>query len=105
MGSVPGLPLLVVLQNPGGFGSQTRFPLAPSDAGQYARHPGTIAIVQNTPFCMLLSLDKKLFTPQLIFDEAGNGCTRRPPSTGGPFNPRNIVVIIVESLGRRQLVV
>lgn len=100
------LPLLIVLGIRSGLGPKQDFPLAPSDAGQYARHPNDIAIVQNTPFCMLLSLDKKLFTPQHYFDEKELEMVYSPvhrPQATEPFNPRNIVLIIVESLGRETL--
>ena len=79
------------------------FPLAPSDAGQYVENPGDIVLVQNTPFTMMMSLNKPVYTRVTYYDsltlERIYPVIKLPQDTA-QFMPCNIVLIVVESLGR-----
>lgn len=90
----------------GGFPPKQDFPLSPSDAGQYVQNPGDIVLVQNTPFTMMMSLDKPVFPKQTYFDsstvELEYSLLKIPKDTSA-FKPLNIVLIIVESLGREPV--
>ncbi len=82
------------------------FPLSPSDAGQYVENPGDIVLVQNTPFTMMMSLDKPVFPKQAYFDSATLELEyplAKTPKDMATFKPLNVVLIIVESLGRETV--
>lgn len=82
------------------------FPLSPSDAGQYVENPGDIVLVQNTPFTMMMSLDKPKYAKQHYFkaDALENEYSLlNSPDDSVAFNPLNIVVIMVEGLGREPV--
>jgi Sulfatase len=97
---------LSVLGMRGGLPPKQDFPLSPSDAGQYVQHPGDIALVQNTPFTMMMSLDKPVFPKLTYFDSATLELAYpllKTPQDTTVFNPLNVVLIIVESLGREPV--
>lgn len=82
------------------------FPLVPSDAGQYTVHPNDIAIVQNTPFCMLRTSRMQVYKKQNYFSEQELESIYFPihrPDSVGEFKKMNVVVIIVESLCKEAL--
>lgn len=82
------------------------FPLSPSDAGQYVDNPGDIVLVQNTPFTMMMSLDKPIFTKQSYFDTDAlelEYSLLKTPTDSAIFKPLNIVLVLVESLGREPV--
>ncbi len=82
------------------------FPLAPSDAGQYTIHPNDVAIVQNTPFCMLRTAQNTAYKRQNYFQEEELNVIYSPihlPDSVREFKKMNVVVIIVESLGKETL--
>jgi len=77
-------------------------PLSPSDAGQYVENPGDIVLVQNTPFTMMMSLDKPVYPKQTYFDSLKvelEYSLLKTPKDSAEFKPLNIVLIMVESLG------
>jgi phosphoglycerol transferase MdoB-like AlkP superfamily enzyme len=87
----------------GGLPPKQDFPLNPSDAGQYVEHPNDIAIVLNTPFTMLLSMDKPAYPVKQYFkSEEELSKVYNPihvPDSMAITRPINIVIIMVESLG------
>jgi phosphoglycerol transferase MdoB-like AlkP superfamily enzyme len=100
------VPVLMIIGIRSGLPPKQDFPLVPSDAGQYVKRPNDIAIVQNTPFCMMVTLTKTKFVKQHYFDDATLDSLYSPihnPDPGLQFNPKNVVVIIVESLGKETL--
>lgn len=100
------VPLLIVLGIRSGLPPKQDFPLVPSDAGQYARHPNDIAIVQNTAFCMLRTSHKPVFKKQHYFDEATLETIYSPlhnPTPDSNFVAKNVIIIIVESFGKETI--
>jgi len=91
----------------GGLPPKQDFPLNPSDAGQYVKRPNDIAIVLNTAFTMLLSSDKPSFPKQNYFEtEAELESVYTPVHQGDTTRVKrqlNVVVIMVESLGREPI--
>ena len=97
---------LMVIGLRSGLPPKQLFPLVPSDAGQYVRHPIDAAIVQNTPFCMLRTSRKPVFKRVDYFSETELNSIYNPvhqPDTARTFNKMNVVVLIVESLSRESL--
>jgi phosphoglycerol transferase MdoB-like AlkP superfamily enzyme len=98
---------LTVIGVRGGLPPKQDFPLNPSDAGQYVEHPNDIAIVLNTPFTMLLSMDKPAYPVRQYFKseeelEAVYSPVHQPDTTRIKHNV-NVFIIMVESLGRETL--
>ncbi len=97
---------LSILGMRSGLPPKQDFPLAPSDAGQYVENPGDIVLVQNTPFTMMMSLDKPVFLKQSYFDSTTlelNYPLIKTPTDTAKFKALNVVLIIVESLGRETV--
>ena len=97
---------LTVIGLRSGLPPKQDFPLVPSDAGQYTVHPNDIAIVQNTAFCMLLTSGKPVYKKQDYFPEvdlASNYSPVHRPDSVREFKKMNVVLIIVESLGKETL--
>ena len=91
----------------GGLPPKQDFPLYPSDAGQYVEHPEDIGLVLNTPFNMIMTIDKKkllrktYFTNQAELDSIYSPIHH--PVAGRPVKKRNVFIIMVESLGREPI--
>lgn len=91
----------------GGLPPKQDFPLYPSDAGQYVEHPDDIGLVLNTPFNMIMTIDKKelrkktYFTNQAELDSLYTPIHR--PDGSKQFRKRNVFIIMVESLGRESI--
>jgi phosphoglycerol transferase MdoB-like AlkP superfamily enzyme len=87
----------------GGFGVYTR-PVTLSNANKYVNRGTETAIVLNTPFCLIRTIDKKVFKNPHYFDtEAGMTALFSPlhhPAPEGEFKPLNVVVVIWESFGK-----
>lgn len=97
---------LVVIGLRSGLPPKQDFPLVPSDAGQYTVHPNDIAIVQNTPFCMLRTSRMQVYKRQNYFSEQELELIYSPihrPDSVREFKKMNVVVIIVESLCKEAL--
>lgn len=86
----------------GGFTHAVR-PITISNANQYVNHPTEAAIVLNTPFSIIRTIGKKAFEIPAYFDteeslqEIYN--PEHQPTDSLAFTPRNVVVLICESLG------
>jgi len=87
----------------GGFGKYTR-PITISDANKYADNGTETAIVLNTPFCLLRTINKSVFKNPEYFDSAATMTALYSPlhypQPQGEFKPLNVVVIIWESFGK-----
>ena len=97
---------LIIIGLRSGLPPKQDFPLVPSDAGQYTIHPNDVAIVQNTPFCMIRISRKPVFKKQEYFSPQELKSIYSPvhyPDTANVFKKLNVVVVIVESLGKESL--
>jgi len=87
----------------GGFGKYIR-PVSINDANKYVNSGNEAAVVLNTPFSMIRTINKKIFiNPHYIDDEAAMTALYSPvhnPQPQEAFKPLNVVVIIWESLGK-----
>ncbi len=86
----------------GDFKHSTR-PITMSNAGQYVKSPTEMAIVLNTPFCLIRSTEGTAYKRQTFFDDAQLENIYTPihiPDTTLPENKVNVVIIIVESLNK-----
>jgi phosphoglycerol transferase MdoB-like AlkP superfamily enzyme len=87
----------------GGFGAFTR-PITLSNANKYVNKSNETAIVLNTPFCLLRTIDKKIYKdPRYFNDEVEMDAIYSPvhnPKPAGEFKQMNVVIIIWESLGK-----
>ena len=99
------LPLTVIgLRS--GLPPKQDFPLVPSDAGQYVSRPNDVAIVQNTPFCMLRTSGKPVFKKQDYFTEEELKLIYSPvhhSDSVKELKKMNVVIFIIESLGKETL--
>ncbi|MEJ5264542.1 MAG: LTA synthase family protein [Bacteroidales bacterium] len=86
----------------GDFKHSTR-PITMSNAGEYVNHPNEMAIVLNTPFCLIRSTEGAHFARQQYFSNDVLREIYKPihtPTDTTQFKPLNVVVIIVESLNK-----
>ena len=87
----------------GGYGKFIR-PITISNANNYVKNGNETAIVLNTPFCMIRTINKKVFVNPHYFDnEAAMTALYSPlhnPKPQDEFKPLNVVVIIWESFGK-----
>ncbi|MBL7969876.1 MAG: sulfatase-like hydrolase/transferase [Prolixibacteraceae bacterium] len=87
----------------GGWRHSTR-PINMNNAGAFVNAPEEMALVQNTPFCILRTWGKKAFTPKHFFaseEELERIYTPvHVPDSVGPARKENVVVIILESFSR-----
>ena len=92
---------LVVAGIRGGFRHSTR-PITVSNAMAYATVPEDVALVVNTPFALIRTSGTGVIRKVDYFpDEESLRAVYDPeihPAPEGPFQPLNVVVIIVESL-------
>ncbi len=89
-------------------------PITISNANQYASRPTDAALVLNTPFSLIRTIGKNVFTVPAYFDsEEALEAIYSPVHTGdsnnepgihrNPMSPRNVVILIVESFGREYI--
>ena len=90
----------------GGLAHAVR-PITVSNANQYVDRPIDAALVLNTPFSMIRTLGKNVFNdPHYFASREELEAIYTPVHTPAPsatFTPRNVVVIIVESLGKEYI--
>ena len=101
----------------GGFTTAVR-PITISNANQYAQRPTDAALVLNTPFSLIRTIGKNVFTVPTYFEnEADMEAIYSPVhhpidsilsrdsriSSDSSFTRKNIVVLIVESFGREYI--
>ena len=98
----------------GGFTTAVR-PITVSNANQYAEHPADAALVLNTPFSLIRTIDTNVFIVPKYFDSQEELEALYSPihipcfsnETGIPsdssFSRKNVVILIVESFGREYI--
>jgi phosphoglycerol transferase MdoB-like AlkP superfamily enzyme len=90
----------------GGWRHSTR-PINMSNAGKYAESPEQMAIVLNTPFCVLRTIGKETFKPLHYFPDDRKlmelFTPEIHPRDSGEMKKLNIVVIILESFSRESV--
>lgn len=98
--------LLSVAGIRGGFTRATR-PITISNANQYVDSPIETALVLNTPFSVIRTIGVPVFENVEYFDSEEQleevYTPVRHGGSGKPFVSKNVVVIIVESLGREYV--
>lgn len=98
--------LLIIAPLKGVFHRDIR-PIALSNAASFTRHPGEIALVLNTPFSIIRTVNATPFhNPGFFSDNAELEKVYSPvhtPSSLTPVSNKNIVVIIIESFGREYI--
>lgn len=94
---------LVIAGMRGGFTTAVR-PVTVSNANQYVNKPIETALVLNTPFSLYRTIGKDVFeVPDYFVDREEMQRLFNPvhfPSDSAVFNPKNVVVLIMESFGR-----
>ena len=88
----------------GGLSTAVR-PITISNANQYANRPAETGIVLNTPFSIYRTLSKKPMTVPNYMSEAEALQLYTPvhtPCDSLPFQPRNVVVFILESFSKQH---
>ena len=81
-------------------------PITISNANQYVNRPSEAALVLNTPFSMIRTIGKAAFVDPKFFAPEQLDAIYSPvfqPETDKPMNRKNVVVLIVESLGREYV--
>lgn len=91
----------------GGFSTAVR-PITISNANQYAARPIDAALVLNTPFSLIRTIGKDVFTIPNYFPSEQLEAIYTPvhplrPTSDTCFVKKNIVVLIVESFGREYI--
>ena len=101
----------------GGFTTAVR-PITISNANQYTQRPTDAALVLNTPFSLIRTIGKNVFTiPAYFENEADMEAVYSPVhhpisprlsrdsriSSDSSFTRKNIVILIVESFGREYI--
>ena len=98
----------------GGFTTAVR-PITISNANQYAERPVDAALVLNTPFALIRTIGKDVFTIPRYFDSEDEMAAiytpvHHPSPTSNPsmtsdtsLTRKNIVILIVESFGREYI--
>jgi phosphoglycerol transferase MdoB-like AlkP superfamily enzyme len=97
--------LLTVAGLRGGFTRTTR-PISINNAATHAAHPAETGIVLNTPFSIIRTTGRKNYTRLAYFPEQDMEAIYSPvhlPDSSQPFTPKNVVIIILESVGREYI--
>ncbi|MFN8254419.1 MAG: sulfatase-like hydrolase/transferase [Bacteroidales bacterium] len=89
----------------GGFTGTTR-PITIGNAGAYTEKPIEMAIVLNTPFTIIKTLNRSPLSVPKYFEEQKLEeiyTPLHPADTTGEFKPLNVVVIIMESFAKEYV--
>lgn len=93
----------------GGFTTAVR-PITISNANQYAKRPTDAALVLNTPFALIRTIDTNVFVVPTYFDSTAElekvytPIHNLTPSTSESLIfKKNVVILIVESFGREYI--
>lgn len=90
----------------GGISGAVR-PITVSNATQWVERPTDAALVLNTPFSLIRTIGKDVFkVPQYFDDQAQLESVYSPvhlPADSVTMNKKNVVVLIVESMGREYI--
>lgn len=102
---VPLIAGLLVIGARGGYKHSTR-PISISNAARYVENPRDVAIVLNTPFSLIRTINKKTLVKYEFFDNDKLDEIYNPhyiPDTSAKFRNDNIVIIILESFAREYI--
>jgi len=102
---IPLVAVLVVIGARGGYRHSTR-PISISNAAKYVENPRDVAIVLNTPFSLIRTIDKKALVKYEFFDKTKLTEIYDPhyiPESAAPFRQDNIVIFILESFAREYI--
>jgi phosphoglycerol transferase MdoB-like AlkP superfamily enzyme len=97
------IPLCIIAIR-GGVGKSTR-PITISNANEYANRPAETGIILNTPFSILRTIKKTPFqVPDYMTDEEAEALFTplHEPHDSSAFEPRNVVVLILESFSKQH---
>lgn len=86
----------------GGFGESVR-PITLQNAGDYTNKPMELALVLNTPFSIYKTFETRQLEVEHYFDNADLEKRYSPvhyPAPAEPFQPLNVVTLVVESMGQ-----
>ncbi len=89
----------------GGIGAAVR-PITVSNANQYVNRPAEAALVLNTPFSMIRTIGKNVYSDPKYFSSSELDNIFTPvhmPDSMQTMKKRNVVVLIVESFGREYI--
>lgn len=89
----------------GGWKHSTR-PITLSNAGEYVQTPNEMSIVLNTPFSLIKTWKARVLQPVNTFSSEKLISLYNPehfPSDSTPFRKLNVVILIVESLGKEHI--
>ena len=89
----------------GGIGAAVR-PITVSNANQYVNRPAEAALVLNTPFSMIRTIGKNVYSDPGYFTAEELDDIYSPvhfPDSTATMKKKNIVVLIVESFGREYI--
>ena len=89
----------------GGWRHSTR-PITLNNAGDFVERPEQMYIVLNTPFSIIRTLGSVDLKPKEYFPEIELSKIYNPihqPDTIGAFKPLNVVLLIIESLGKEHI--
>ena len=96
----------VVIGIRGGFGKYTR-PITISNALQYTNNPRETAIVLNTPFSLMKSLENETYIhPHYMSDEQMEQLfspIHKPSTLNIKHSTDNVVILILESFGKEYI--
>ena len=96
---------LVIIGARGGYKHSTR-PISISNAARYVENPRDVAIVLNTPFSLIRTINKKSLVKYEFFDQQRLTEIYDPhyvPKVSAPFRKENIVIFILESFAREYI--
>ena len=91
----------------GGFTTAVR-PITLSNANQYVKRPLDAALVLNTPFSLIRSIGKNVFSVPRYYENEEEMARIYSPlhegeSVDSVFTRKNVVILIVESFGREYI--
>jgi phosphoglycerol transferase MdoB-like AlkP superfamily enzyme len=96
---------LSIVSARGGFTGTTR-PITLGNAGAYTHKPKEMAIVLNTPFSIIRTLNKGSVKKKSYFKDEKLAQIYSPEhkvKTGNQIKPLNVVVLVIESFGREYI--
>ena len=89
----------------GGLAHNIR-PITMSNAYRYVKTPAQAAAILNTPFCIIRTLDNEAMTVPEYYSQEELESIYTPvitPRSTAVFNPKNVVVLILESFGSEYI--
>ena len=95
---------LYVHPHSGGFTTAVR-PITLSNANQYVNQPSEAALILNTPFSLIRTVNKTAFVDPKYMTAQEMNTLYSPvhhPTAGEAFRPKNVVVFILESFGKEN---